>query len=81
MSRPSSETGAALAFLEHMFDSSSQSHLVAIDVAGKVIARSFSPSEREAASAWIVARHGIANLYRACLYIESCEGNGVPERT
>jgi hypothetical protein len=42
MSRPSSETGAALAFLEHMFDSSSQSHLVAIDVAGKVIARSFS---------------------------------------
>jgi hypothetical protein len=55
--------GAALAFLEHMFGSSSQRHLVAIDIAGKVIARSFDPSDREAASAWIDARDGAANLY------------------
>lgn len=53
----------AIDFLDHMFDASILRHLVAIDVVGKVVARSFGPTEREAARGWIEERQGKANLY------------------
>jgi hypothetical protein len=63
MSAPVADTEAALDFLEHMFDAGVMRHLVAIDEDGKIAARSFRPTEREAALAWIEACQGNSNLY------------------
>jgi hypothetical protein len=63
MTAPTPNTEAALDFLDHMFDANDPWHLVAIDETGKVDARTFGPRDRGAASAWIEARQGVANLY------------------
>jgi len=62
MSEPNHNT-PAVDFLDHMFDGAALRHLVAIDAAGKVLARSFGNAERDATHAWIDARQGEANLY------------------
>lgn len=63
MSTPAPDTEAVIEFLDNMFDASTTRHLVAIDVVGKVVARSFAPADREGMYAWIGARQGEANLH------------------
>jgi len=63
MSAPTTNTKAALDFLDHMFDAGVTRHLVAISETGKVTARSFGPAERLATQAWIEARQGDSNIY------------------
>ena len=49
--------GTAIDFLDPMYGSILR-HLVAIDAVGKVVARSFEPTQREAARGWIEERVG-----------------------
>jgi len=63
MGRPTPDTGQTLAFLSAMFGPATTRHLVAISEGGKVVARSFKPSENTAVREWIDARQGRANLY------------------
>src|ERR1700722_1014525 len=56
-------TKAAADFLNHMSGPGATRHLFAIGKTGKIVARSFEPTERDAAEAWIEERQGKANLY------------------
>jgi hypothetical protein len=59
----STNTKATLGFLNHMLGTTAMRHLFAIGKTGKIVARSFGPTEREAARGWIEERQGKANLY------------------
>lgn len=63
MTRPTPNTEASLAFLDHMFDASVLRHLVAIGEKGNVAARSFEPNQVEALRAWVEARQAEASIY------------------
>lgn len=47
MSAPTPKTDATLDFLDHMSDAGAMGHLLAISEAGKVVARSFGPTQRD----------------------------------
>ena len=59
---PEGNTDEAVKFLENMFPGMPR-HLVAMDLKGRPIARTFGPDELKKMRAWINARQGRFNLY------------------